>query len=60
MDDNIQNVVVSLIEMLENRVNALEESRDKKTFAINRQICEELKKEIEWLRRKNDELMAKE
>ena len=42
MGVNIQNVVVSLLEMFEKRVDALEESRDKKAFVINRRICEEL------------------
>ena len=42
MGVNIQNVVVSLLEMFEKRVDALEESRDKKEFVINRRICEEL------------------
>ena len=42
MGVNIQNVVVSLLEMFEKRVDALEESHDKKEFVINRRICEEL------------------
>ena len=48
MGVNIQNVVVSLLEMLEKRVDDLEESRDKKEFVINRRICEELMSAI-WV-----------
>ena len=48
MGVNIQNVVVSLLVMLEKRVDDLEESRDKKAFVINRRICEELMPAI-WM-----------